>query len=124
MSQDDFVARTKLAPDGTAEGKSQGSHVRSENDLIGIAAQEVRHGGTCACNQRVGVATGRVCTARVGVVALQIIGNRVDDALWNLSSSGTIEKSGGMAVDGLHKRRELGANPGKIERGGRFVLNS
>src|SRR5580698_5096440 len=123
MRKHDFVARTKFAPDGTTDGKSQRCHVRAENNLVGITAQKVRHGRARTRNHRVRVATGRVGAASVGVVALQIIGDSVDHALRNLSSTGTIEKSRGLAVDSLRERGELGANPIKIKRVSSFVLS-
>src|SRR5579863_6475164 len=123
MRKHDFVARTKFAPDGTTDGEGQRGHVGAENNLAGITAQRVRHGGACARNHRVRVATGRVGATGIGVIALQVIRNSVDHALRNLSSTGTIEKSRGLAVDSLRERRKLGANPIKIKRNSSFVLS-
>ena len=116
MGEHDFVPRAEFAPDGAAHGEGQRSHVGSEDDLVRVAAQEVRHGRTCARNHRVGVAAGRVSATSVGVVAFQIIGDSVNHALWDLSSARTVEKSRRLAVNDLRERRELGTDPGQIER--------
>src|SRR5580693_653567 len=124
VREHDLVLRTKLAPNRAADGESQRSHVRTENDLIRITAQKVRHRGTRARDYRVGAAAGRIGAASIGVAALQIIRNRVDDTLRNLGSARPIEERCGMSVNGLSERRELGANPIQIKRIYCFVLST
>src|SRR5580692_9791473 len=120
MREHDFIPRTKFTPNGAAHGESQRSHVRAENDLIRITAEEVGHGGPRARDHRIAPATGCISAAGVGVVALQIIGDGIDHSLRNLSAAGTVKKCRWLAVDGLRKRWELGANPGEIEGAGSF----
>ena len=124
VREHDFVPRTELAPNRAANGESQRSHVGTENDLIRITAQEIRDSRPRAGDHRVGAATGRVSAACVSVVMLQIIGDRIDNTLWNLSSARPIEERCGMAVNGLRERRELRANPIKIKCICCFVLST
>ena len=124
MREHDFIPRTKLASNRAADGKSQRSHVRTENEFIRITAQEVRHRGTRARDYSVRAAAGRIGTASIGVAALQIIRDRVDDTLRNLSSARPIEERCRMSVDDLGERWELGANPIQIESICCFVLSA
>jgi hypothetical protein len=47
------------------------------------------------------VAAGGVGSAGVGIVAAQVVGDGVNDALRNLRSAGAVEECGGVGVDGL-----------------------
>ena len=67
------------------------------------------------------MAAGGVGSAGVGVVAAQVVGDGVDHALRNLRSAGAVEEYGGMAVDGLGERGELGADLVEVEGGGAAV---
>ena len=42
---DDFVAGLQIAADGAGDGEGQRGHVRTEDDFVGAAVQEVGHGG-------------------------------------------------------------------------------
>ena len=114
----DFVAGTEFASKGAAQGESQRGHVRAEDDLVGIAIEKVGHRRPRFRDHAVGVATGEVGAARVGVVARQIIRDGVNHALRHLRATGAIQKDRGTAIDGLCECRELGADPIQVERGG------
>ena len=64
------------------------------------------------------MATGRVGSAGVGVVAAQVAGDGVNHALRDLRSAGAVEEDGGMSVDGLGESGELRADIGEVEGGG------
>src|SRR5581483_196087 len=80
--------------------------------------QEVGHGSAGIGDHRVGVAAGRVGSAGVGIVATQVAGDSVDYGLRNLSSAGTIEKCGGVAINSLRQRRELRTDIAEVKRFG------
>jgi hypothetical protein len=63
--------------------------------------EEVGHGGAGVGEHGVGVAAGGVGAAGIRVVAAQVVGDGVDDALWNLSAAGAVEEGGRMSVDRL-----------------------
>ncbi len=117
-SDHDFVARLQFAANGAGNRIGQGGHVRTEGDFVGAAVQEVGHGGAGFGNHGVGVAAGRVGSAGVGVVASKIVGDGVNHALRNLRTARAVEECGGVAVDGLCERGELGADVGEVEGGG------
>jgi len=83
----DLVARSEFASEGAAHGEGQRGHVRTEDDFIRIAIQEIAHGRARFRDHAVGIAAGLVSAARVGIVARQIIGDGVNDALRYLRAS-------------------------------------
>ena len=102
-------------PIARRHGERQRGHVRPEDDFVGAAVQEVGHGAAGFGDHGVGAAAGGVGSAGVGVVAAQVVGDGVDHALRDLRSAGAVEEGGGMAVDGLGERGELGADVGEVE---------
>src|SRR5207302_6699621 len=84
-------------------------------DFVGAAVQEVGHGGTGLGDHGVCMSAGGIGSAGVGVVSTEVVGNRIDDALRNLGSSGAVKEDGWVSVDGLRKRRELRADGSEVE---------
>ena len=119
---DDFVSGLEVAANRAGDGEGQRGHVGTEDDFVGAAVQEVGHGAARLGDHGVGAAAGGVGSAGVGVVVAQIVGDGVDDALRDLRSAGAVEECGGVAVDGLGERGELGADVGEVEGGGRGVF--
>ena len=115
---EDFVSGIEFTADGTGHRIRQARHVRSEDDFVGAAVQKVGHRATRLGNHGVGVTAGRVSSASVGVIAAQVVGNGVDDALRNLRPARAVKERGRMAVDGLGEGRELGANVLNVEGSG------
>ena len=107
---EDFVTGAEVAGDGAGDHVGDRGHVRAEDDFVGGAVQDVGHGGAGIGDHGVGVAAGGVSSARVGVVAAEVVGDGVDDALRNLGASGAVEEGGGVVVDELGERGELGAD--------------
>ena len=122
MSEQDFIARMKLATNRTADSVGQRGHVGTEDNFVGIAVEEIGHGAAGFGNHGVGVAAGRVGAGSIGIVAAEIAGDGVDHRLRDLGAAGAIEKGGGMTVDGLGQRRELGTGPGEVELCGDLSL--
>ncbi len=115
----DLIAGPEFAPERAAHGESQRRHVRAENDFIRIAIQKIAHRRPRFRDHAVGVAAGVVSAARVGVVARQIIRDGVNHPLRHLRATRAVQKNRRMSVSSLRERRELRANPGEVERGGR-----
>ena len=120
--QHDLVARPQFPADGAAHRKGERGHVEAEHYFIGVAAEEVRHGRARASNDSIRALAGEVGSAGVCVRVLQVVGDRIDDALGNLGSARAVEIGGGVAVHLFGKRRELCADPWKIECGRNVVL--
>jgi len=113
-SDEYFVSGLEFAADRAAYSKRQRGHVRTKGDFIGAAVQEVGHGTARFGDHGIRAAAGRVGSAGVGVVAAQVVRDGVNHALRDLRSAGTIEECGRVAVDGLGKGRELGADVGDV----------
>ena len=118
MGEQDFVAGTEFATDGTADGEGQRGHVGAEDYFVLVASEKIRHGGARAGNDGVSAATGGIGAAGVGARVRQIFGDGVDHALRYLSAARAVEENGGLAVDSLRQGWKLGANPGEIESSG------
>ncbi len=69
---EDLVPGIEFAADGAAHGIGQRRHVRTEDNFVGGAVQEVGHGGAGFGDHGVGVAAGGVGSAGVGIVAAQV----------------------------------------------------
>jgi len=123
MSEQDFIAGTEFAADGTADGEGQRGHIGAEDYFVLIASEKIRHGGACTGNDGVSAAAGGIGAAGVGVGVRQIFGDGVDHALRYLSAARAVEEDGGLAVKRLRQRWELRADPGEIESSG-FGLGS
>src|SRR5581483_8842528 len=98
MSKQDLVSCAKLTPNGAADCKCQGGHVCSEHNLVCITAEEVSHGRARSGDYLIGFAARRIGAARVRVTVAEISRDRVNDTMWNLSSSGTIEICSRVAI--------------------------
>src|SRR5438874_853929 len=114
MGEYDLVSRREFAANCAADREGERRHIWAEDNLIGIAAQEIAHGTARPDDHLVSVATGGVGTAGVRIVGAKIIGNCGDHSLWHLRAARPIEESGGIAVYMAGKRRELGADPVEI----------
>jgi hypothetical protein len=77
--------------------------------------QEVAHGLARLRDHGVRVTAGRIGSARVGVVAAQVAGNRVNHALRNLRPARPVEKGSRVPVHSLSKRRKLRTGVGEVE---------
>ena len=117
----DLIARTQFAPDRAADRERERSHICAEDHLCRIAGKKVRHGLAGAGKDGLGTLAGGKGAVHVGIAAAQIIADGVNDTLRNLRATWSIEKNSRMAIDGLRKRRKLGADPGYIEGAGALV---
>jgi hypothetical protein len=97
----DFIAGLEFAADRARNRERQRCHVGAEGDFVGVAVQEVGHGGAGFGDHGVGVAAGGIGSAGVGIVAAQVAGDGVDDALRDLCAARTVEECGGTAFYGL-----------------------
>ena len=111
-----FIAGLELTAYRAGNRERQRRHVRAEGDFVGAAVEEVGHGGAGFRNHGVGAAAGSVGSAGVGVVAAEVVGDGVDDALRDLGAAGAVEECGGVSVEGLGEGGKLGTDPLEVER--------
>src|SRR5579871_500223 len=114
---ENFVAWAKFASDGAREGESQRGHILAEDDFIVSAVEEVSHSDAGGGDHGVCAAGRGIVPPGVGIVAPQVVGDGVDDALGNLRPAGAVEKDGGVAVDRLSQRGKLRADVLEVEGG-------
>jgi hypothetical protein len=110
----DFVSRLQFAANRTRDGVSQRRHVRTEGDFVRATVQKISHGGASFGNHGVGSAAGGVSSASVGIVAVQVVRDGINHALRNLRPAGAVEECGGVAIQSLGERGELGADGGYV----------
>src|SRR3989442_15960003 len=72
MSEQDFIARMKLATNRTADSVGQRGHVGTEDNFVGIAVEEIGHGAAGFGKHGVGVAAGGGGAGRIGVVGVGV----------------------------------------------------
>src|SRR5207247_7173021 len=115
MSEQDFIARMKFTCNRAADGVRQRGHVGTKDNFVGSAIEEIGHGTAGFGDGGIEIGSAHVRTASIGIVAVEIAGDGINHTLRDLGAAGAIEKGGGMTVDGLGQRRELGTGPGEVE---------
>ena len=88
--QHDFIARPEFATDGSTDREGQRSHVWTEDNFVCAAIEKIGHGGTRIRDHAIGMATGGIGSAGVGIVAAQIFGDGVNHPLRNLRAAGAV----------------------------------
>src|SRR5207253_10686622 len=104
----------KVTGNRAADGVRQRGHVGTKERFVGIAIEEIGHGTAGFGDGGIGIAAGRVRTASIGIVAVEIAGDGINHTLRDLGAAGTIEKHGRMAIYGLGQCGKLNTDPGEV----------
>ena len=108
---EDLVARLELPPERAREHEVQRRHVRAEDDLLGLPADESRSGRAGLFDNGVGAPARREEAAGVRVRLAEVAGDRLDHLVGNLGPAGAVEERRRAG-----ERREARADGGDVEQ--------